>query len=301
MELVEGESLEARLRKGPVPVEQAVRMATAIADALSTAHAAGVVHRDLKPANIMITPAERVKLLDFGLAKLEDNFDSDITRTSAGAVMGTFPYMSPEQVQGKPADARSDIFAFGSVLHEMLSGERAFVGESAMMIAAAVVRDQPKPLAAAPPEVAAVVARCLRKDPAERYSRIAEVKAALEHSLEHAGQVSDLPRSRSQSFSGAGREPAALAPSIAVLPFANLSGDKDNEYFSDGLAEEILNALARVVGLKVTARTSAFAFRGEKQHIRKIGEALSVRSVLEGSVRPPGNRIRVTSQLISTS
>src|SRR5205085_9835276 len=126
MELVEGETLAARLRNGPVPVDQAVRLAISIADALAAAHAAGIVHRDLKPGNIMITPEERVKLLDFGLAKLESNLDSDVTRTAAGAIMGTFAYMSPEQVQGQPADARSDIFAFGAVMHEMLTGERAF-------------------------------------------------------------------------------------------------------------------------------------------------------------------------------
>src|SRR5260370_26860229 len=195
----------------------------------------------------MITPEGRVKLLDFGLAKMliPDPSDPDATRTVEGAVLGTFAYMSPEQLQGKPAGAPADIFTFGAVLYEMLSGRRAFN--------TAVLREDPAPLAGVAPDLTAIVSRCLRKNPDERYPRMADVKSALEH----VGQVPDLPSSQS----------------IAVLPFANMSGDKDNEYFSDGLAEEILNALTRVEGLKVTARTSAFSFRGKDLDIRKIGEA----------------------------
>ena len=197
MELVEGESLAARIRQGAVPVEQALRLAIAIADALGAAHAAGVVHRDLKPANVMVTPEGRAKLLDFGLAKLV-NASPDVTRTVEGAVMGTFAYMSPEQVQGKAAGERSDIFSFGAMLHEMLSGQRAFRGDSAMMVAAAVVRDEPAPLTGVPAGIAQVIAQCLRKDAAARYPRMVDVKAALE-GLAGSSAQSGVSMSRSMT------------------------------------------------------------------------------------------------------
>jgi serine/threonine-protein kinase len=235
-----------------------------------------MVHRDLKPANVMITPSGRVKVLDFGLAKMLEESDPLATLTVDGAVLGTLAYMSPEQLQGKAADIRSDIFAFGAVLYEMLSGQRAF--------ATAVSREEPATLAGVSFDLTRVVSRCLRKDPGERYARMADVRAALTQSA--------------TSTQGAAVE---VEPSIAVLPFANMSSDKENEYFSDGLAEEILNALTRVPGLKVTARTSAFAFRGEKQDIRKIGDLLGVSTVLEGSVRRAGNRIRVAVQLVNVN
>ena len=184
--------------------------------------------------------------------------------------------MSPEQAKGEPADARSDIFSFGVVLYEMLSGRQAFSRNSAIETMAAIVRDEPAPLDA-PSNLCAIVTRCLCKLPASRFQAINEVRAAIEQ---------------------ASIKPAEDLPSIAVLPFANMSADKENEYFSDGLAEEILNLLAKIPGLKVIARTSSFAFRGKEQDIRKIAETLGVSNVLEGSVRKAGNRIRVTAQLI---
>jgi TolB-like protein len=270
MEYVEGEPL-----RGPLPPEEAVPLALQIAAALEEAHGKGIVHRDLKPGNILRSRAG-IKVLDFGLAKLI-NSDPDDTRTLEGAVAGTAAYMSPEQVQGKPIDARSDIFSFGVVLYEMLSGHRAFTGENAIATMAAILHQEPEPLEA-PAALIQVVRRCLRKAPSERFQSAAELRAALQL---------------------AGVKPASKQPSIAVLPFANMSADKDNEYFSDGLSEEIINALAHIPGLKVTARTSAFAFRGKEQDIRKIAEALDVRTVLEGSVRRAGNRVRVMAQLIN--
>jgi serine/threonine-protein kinase len=269
MEFVEGETLAERLKQGALAAAEAVRMAIMIADALGGAHAKSITHRDLKPGNVMVTADGRAKLLDFGLAKMLDLSDPDATRTVDGAVMGTFAYMSPEQLAGKPAGPSSDIFTFGAVLYEMLTARHAFQ--------AAASRDEMPSLSGIPEGLAGIISRCLRFKPEERYATMGDVKSALELAKIQLA------------------EPVA---SIAVLPFADLSADKDNEYFSDGLAEEILNSLSRIEGLKVAARTSAFSFRGEKADIRVIGEKLGVRTVLEGSVRRAGNRIRVTTQLI---
>ena len=267
--------------RGPMPAAEVLPLALQIADALDAAHRRGILHRDLKPANILITggsgsaDASSAKLLDFGLAKapLEEG---DATRTVEGTIAGTPGYMSPEQAQGKVADVRSDVFSFGAVLYEALAGRRAFDGSSSVDVLSSVLRDDPPPLDPSP--LARIVKRCLEKDASKRYQSMSEVRAALED---------------------AARSAPVREPSIAVLPFANLSADKENEYFSDGLSEEIINALTRIPGLKVTARTSAFAFRGKDDDIRRIAAALDVRTVLEGSVRRAGNRIRVSAQLIN--
>ncbi len=232
------EYVEGRPLQGPLPVNDAIRLAIQIAAALEEAHARGILHRDLKPANVMVTPQGAAKLLDFGLAKLLDA-DADVTRTLDGTVVGTAAYMSPEQAEGKPLDARSDIFSFGAVLYEMLSGTRAFAGQTSAQVVTAILRDDP-PALQAPAGLERIVRRCLHKASAQRFQTMADVRAALEQLA---------------------AKPPELQPSIAVLPFANMSGDKDNEYFSDGLAEEIINALTRIPGLKVIARTSAFAFK----------------------------------------
>ncbi|MBZ5577041.1 MAG: protein kinase [Acidobacteriia bacterium] len=272
MEFVEGKTL-----RGPLPTEEAVRLAVQMAGALEAAHRKRIIHRDLKPTNVMITETG-VKLLDFGLAKLTEPGDDDATRTVEGTLVGTVAYMSPEQAQGKPLDERSDIFSFGAVLHEMVSGARAFPGESTAEVISAVLRDEPRAVDA-PAELAAIIQRCLQKAPAGRFASMLEVRTALEKvKLGEASQSS-----------------------IAVLPFANMSRDPDDEFFSDGLAEEIINALVKVPGLKVIARTSAFAFKGQNTDIRKIAEILGVGNVLEGSVRRSGHRIRVTAQLITAA
>ena len=257
-----------------------MRLASQIAEALEAAHAKGITHRDLKPTNIQVT-ASGIKLLDFGLAKQAapafGEGDSTSMLTEAGTVVGTPAYMSPEQAQGLETDSRSDIFSFALVLYEMFSGRRAFTGETGVAILMAIVHKEPAPLQASP-AVVRLINRCLRKAPRDRYQSIADVKTALAE-LEET--------------------PAAEQPSIAVLPFANLSADQENEYFSAGLAEEILNALTQLPGLRVVARASAFAFRGREHAITEIGEKLSVSSVLNGSVRRSGNRIRVSAQLIN--
>jgi serine/threonine-protein kinase len=274
MEYVEGQPL-----RGPMPVDDTLRLARQIAAAMEEAHGKGILHRDLKPANILQTRVG-VKVLDFGLAKLAMSGDSGPTQTMEGTVLGTAAYMSPEQAQGKPLDERSDIFSFGAVLYELLSGQRPFTGGSTVEVLSSVLRDEPAPLKA-PSAVMEIVRRCMAKRAADRFASMTELKIALDH-------VSAQPTAEQQ-------------PSIAVLPFANMSGDKEQEYFSDGLAEEIINALVKVPGLKVIARTSAFAFKGQNTDIRKIAETLGVANILEGSVRRSGNRIRVTAQLITAA
>jgi len=262
MEYVEGAS-----PRGPLPAQEAFRLGVQIAEALAEAHGKRILHRDLKPGNILVSSKGVAKLLDFGLAKLmADDGDAGTT-----AVMGTPLYMSPEQIEGRPLDERSDIFSFGVVLYEWLSGRRPFDSLGA------VLRDAPSAIEG---PGADLVMRCLAKEPAARFQRVSDVKAGLEQLVTKGGSE---------------------GPSIAVLPFANMSTDKEQEFFSDGLAEEIINALAQIPGLKVTARTSAFAFRGKEQDIRRIAEVLDVKTILEGSVRRSGNRIRVTAQLINAA
>lgn len=273
LEFVEGVPL-----RGPLKTSEAMRIALQIAGALEVAHARGILHRDLKPDNILITRSG-AKLLDFGLAKLKADSSSDMANTLDatldGTLLGTAAYMSPEQAQGKAMDERSEVFSFGAVLYEMLTGRRAFGGGLLLETLNAVVRCEPAPIDS---PLAPIVKRCMAKEPAARFQSIAEVRSALEQ-----GEATKAP------------EPT---PSIAVLPFANLSADKDNEYFSDGLAEEILNALTSLPGLRVIARASAFSFRGRENAIAEIGHKLQVSNVLHGSVRRAGNRIRVSAQLI---
>jgi serine/threonine protein kinase len=328
MEFVRGKTLDDVIASGPMPVADCLKLATQIADALAAAHGIGIVHRDLKPANVMITPEGLAKVLDFGLAKLSSSGsagasmtrfpglgDNDQTlsihaaslahtqpKTTEGSIVGTIAYMSPEQAEGRVVDTRSDIFSFGAVLYEMLSGQRAFQGTSSLAVLAAVLRDTPRDLSALRPEVPEpvleAIASCLQKDVDLRCQSIAEVRDELEK-IYYGLRAGN---SGSAAISAIVPAPAARAlPSIAVLPFLNLSSDKENEYFSDGLAEEIINALTRIENLKVAARTSAFAFRGTQSDVQHIGQTLHVASVLEGSVRKSGNRVRISVQLIDSA
>jgi TolB-like protein/predicted Ser/Thr protein kinase len=269
LEYVEGAPLS-----GPMCAERALSLAIQIAEAVYAAHEIGILHRDLKPANVLVGSAG-AKLLDFGLAKLMTS--PDLTQTAEGLVAGTPAYMSPEQAHGRTLDARSDVFSFGAVLYEMLSGSRTFERSSTLDTLNAVVHEEPAPLNS---PLAAVVAKCLAKHPAQRFQSMGEVKAALKLCA---------------------AKPIGRQPSIAVLPFANMSGDKEQEYFSDGLSEEIINALAKVPELKVTARTSAFSFKGKAANVAQIAHELGVEHILEGSVRKAGDRIRFTAQLINAS
>lgn len=283
MEYVEGKQL-----RGPIAPHEAVEYGIQIADALVAAHRKGIIHRDLKPANILVT-SSGIKLLDFGLAKVclatidGEAATQELDLTQPGMFVGTPQYMSPEQVEGKPADARSDIFSFGSVLYEILTGNAAFRGSSIAVVFAAIMHETPPRASNArqgiPAELDRIIAKCLEKDPGHRFTSMEELKTALQ-----------------KVFQG-----QDARTSIAVLPFVNLSADKDNEYFSDGLTEEIINALTQVPALKVIARTSAFAFKGKQQDVRQIAEALGVANILEGSIRTAGTRIRITAQLITAA
>jgi serine/threonine protein kinase/Tfp pilus assembly protein PilF len=297
MEYVAGTTLELASNGDGLPLNDTMKYAAEIADALAAAHSAGVIHRDLKPANIIITEDGRVKLLDFGLAKLIEpavpaaGAVPVTVSTVSRAIVGTAAYMSPEQAEGREIDARSDIFSFGLVLYEMLCGQRAFQGDSWISTLAGILHDEPRPLreikAGIPPSVEQCVARCLRKNSVERFQTMLEAKQALAQVSSTAAVSSVLGKEETQS--------------IAVLPFVNLSADKENEYFGDGLADEIINAITKVPELRVIARTSAFAFRGKEQDLRTIGHRLRVGTILQGSVRRAGSRIRVTAQLIQVA
>ncbi len=285
MEYVAGRTLAQLTARHGLPIDEVLRHAVQIADALVAAHAAGIVHRDLKPANVVVTDEGRVKVLDFGLAKRVTPVASDAeTATAAsleGTVSGTLSYMSPEQLEGRPVDGRSDIFSFGAMLYEMATGRRAFHRDSAAGVIAAILGEPPASAADVPAPLSAVLTRCLSKNPAERFQSAAELRGALE-----------------QARAGAMAPPAR--PTVAVLPFANLSSDT-GDYFAEGLTEEIINALTTVPGMLVTARTSSFAAPGRGGDLVEIGARLGVAHVVEGSVRRAGARIRVTAQLVRVS
>ncbi len=295
---VEGKPLSELIPSDGLPPESVIRYGTQIADALAHAHEHGIVHRDLKSANVVITPEAQVKLIDFGIAVPLPVMDAEaITRTMespvSSAPMGTLAYMAPEVLRGEAATVGSDIWALGVLLYEMASGRLPFDGASVADVTAAILKESPASLRVeVPAGLRAIAQRALAKECGRRYVTGGEVRAALE-ALASSGDVhATLASSVSTS---------SAAPSIAVLPFANMSSDPEQEYFCDGIAEEITSALVKVDRLRVAGRTSAFSFKGKTGDLRAIGRTLDVGVVLEGSVRRAGNRLRITAELVNVS
>jgi serine/threonine protein kinase/tetratricopeptide (TPR) repeat protein len=302
-ELLEGDTLRELAARGAMPWRRAVEVTAAIADGLAAAHAAGIVHRDLKPENVVVTAEGRVKVLDFGLARsmpaalAEGATATALPVTTAGTVLGTVGYMSPEQVRGQPADARSDLFALGCVLYELVSGAAPFARGTAADTMAAILTEAPPGLAAGGPavprELERMVGRCLEKQPAARFQSAADLAFALR-------ALATRPPAGTPAFESG--LPGSLGEkSVVVLPFDNLSPDPENAFFADGLTEELIADLSKVRALRVISRTSAFAFKGTQKTVPAVARELNVRYAVEGSVRRAGNALRITAQLIDAS
>jgi serine/threonine protein kinase/Flp pilus assembly protein TadD len=334
-ELVEGVSLRKLIHNTPLPLKQLLNIAIQIADGLSAAHRAGIVHRDLKPENIMVTVEGRVKILDFGLAKpdlvrparAEEETASEVI-TEAGTVVGTVPYMSPEQASGEQVDFRSDQFSFGAVLYEMATGAKAFYRKTPVRMLAAIVNENAMPIQSLNPKVPVpliwIIERCLQKNPADRYSSTIDLFHELSNLRTHLSEKSaeivkpshsrrnvvilavlavlasialllfnsqktekPVPAQQRQSFN-----------SLAILPLKNLSGDQTQEFFADGMTEELIAKMARIESLRVISRTSVMEYKDQKKSLPQIASELNVDAVVEGSVMRVGNKVRITAQLI---
>ena len=292
---------------GGLPVEQILEIATALAEALAAAHEKGIVHRDLKPGNVMVAKDGRVKVLDFGLAKItarekampSDSELSTALKTRDGLVMGTVAYMSPEQLQGQTVDHRTDIFSLGVVLYEMTTGRRPFQGSSSAELASEILRDTPQPLSEVrtdlPADLERITRLCLEKNPRRRFQSALDIYNELE----------ELHK-ESQAFTGrTRRSDAAPAASfsrrisaIAVLPLSNLSREPEEEYFADGMTDALITDLAKVGRIKVISRGSVMHYKGTTKPLSQIASELHVDAVVEGSVFRAGDRVRISAQLI---
>jgi serine/threonine protein kinase/tetratricopeptide (TPR) repeat protein len=283
MPCVKGRSLKDRIAAGPLPLEEALDIAGQVAEGLKEAHERGILHRDIKPANIMLTEKGQAKIMDFGLAKLTGA--ADMTKTLA--VMGTVAYMSPEQARGEAVDQRTDIWSFGATLYEMLTGEMPFGRKSDQALVYSLLHETPEPLTRLRPEIPLqlerAVQKALEKDKLIRYQTMSEI-------------LEDLKAVRSS-----GTTVPQPEKSIVVLPFENISADPEQDYFCDGMTEELISDLSKIHALRVISRTSSMMFKGTKKDIPAIAREVHVRYVLEGSVRKAGNNLRITAQLIDAA
>jgi serine/threonine protein kinase/tetratricopeptide (TPR) repeat protein len=300
MEYVFGEDLKSLVsRAGRLSVDRALFVARQIADGLSEAHRLGIVHRDLKPQNIMIDRQGNAKIMDFGIARLLAGPDL----TGAGMMIGTPAYMSPEQVDGTGVDPRTDIYALGVILYELVVGRPPFEGDNSLSVALKHKNELPKSPRESNPEIPEeldrLILKCLAKKKEQRFQNAEELMAGLAGGEKGVPLTAPAPAQKAATSLTASERQCIR--SIAVLPFKDLSPQHDQDYFCEGLAEELINALTQVNGLKVAARTSSFFFKGKDEDIREIGRRLDVASVLEGSVQKAGNRLRVTAQLICVS
>ena len=328
MPLYDGETLQQRIARGPIPVTEAVGIAMQICRGLAKAHARGIVHRDIKPSNVLVTTDGVVKLLDFGIAKLVD-----VTLTGGAGPLGTVAYMSPEQARGEAVDHRTDVWSLGIVLHEMLTGRRPHAGETAVSIARALQSESTPPgstrRSGIPAAVDRVVSKALAGNVNDRY----QSAQAFEEALLALGLAPSAPMTTSRFLIAArpARQrvvllattvvllgavlayvwtrddspspavPGSIPATIAVLPFADRSPGKDQEYFSDGITEELISTLARTEGIRVASRTSAFAFKNRNTDIRVIADSLDVATVVEGSVRRDGETLRIDARLVNAA
>lgn len=327
-ELLRGETLRQLLKGSSLPWKKVVEIAIPLADGLSAAHSAGIIHRDLKPENIFVTSDQRIKILDFGLARHESQMPAEelsaaltaSRQTAPNVILGTVPYMSPEQIKGESVDARTDIFSFGCLLYEMISGHRPFHGETSPEVMTAILKRDPAPLSNIPSELQQIVSHCLEKRPDDRFQSARDLQFNLK-SIPTNSTASTHPITKPRFrlspvglvaaillviiagwfFKSRNAARPALQKSIAVLPFANLSGDKEEEYFSDGMTEDVITQLSKVGDMKVISRTSVMPYKSTTKSLREIAKELDVAVILEGSVRRSGNRLRIVGQLIDAS
>jgi non-specific serine/threonine protein kinase len=310
MELLEGETLAERIRKGAFDLATLLELGIQIADALESAHAKGIVHRDLKPANIFVTPRGQAKVLDFGLAKIERSRPAGGEHseaptavqpqelTSAGTTMGTVSYMSPEQARGQLTDARTDLFSLGTVLYQMASGVLPFQGDTSADVVSAILNQEPQPVTqrspSLPAELGRILSKALEKDRNLRCQTATELKTDLMRLKRDADSGGRKAAEAGEPKSG----PQKAERSVAVLYFENISGVKEDEYLRDGVTEDIITELTKIKGLKVLSRQAVLPFRDKPVATAQVGQQLKATSVLAGSIRRGGNRLRITAQLV---
>jgi eukaryotic-like serine/threonine-protein kinase len=339
MEYIPGITMSEKVAAASLPEKEVLRLGVQLAEGLAAAHERGIIHRDLKPGNVRLANDGRLRILDFGLAKLKLPVTAGATEESLSetqTIAGTLAYMAPEQLLGGKIDERTDIHGAGFVLYEMAAGLRTFCEVERSQLIGAILHRPPRPPTAVNPRLSAelerIILKCLEKDPENRYQSARELAVDLRRlarEKEPGHLVTEVPANarlvpiiRNKAvFATAGSivivlliaatfwlvrakkppTPFRITPSIAVLPFADLSQEKDQEYFSDGLAEELLDSLVKVQGLRVAARTSSFQFKAKNEDLREIGQKLNVATVLDGSVRKQGQRVRISAQLIEVS